>query len=153
MQVARKDSGQEVRLEFLSAVLHDRWANSVNREHGNRCTRTHRFVKEDELLDLASALAAVLSWPSDSKPTVACHLLDDLSCDGTTAHLLMKCVSNLRGQQVVVISPEFVPKLLLFFCISDLHNGLRLTERRNCNAFYICNRTGQRVSVLINLNT
>ena len=87
VDLAGEDLRQEERLLLLAAVARDRRADRVGGEHRHRRAAAHRFVEEDELLDLGAALPAVLRGPSDPEPAVGAHLTHDLAVVRTDAVL------------------------------------------------------------------
>ena len=123
VQVAGEDLGQEEVLLLVRAELHDRRAHGVDREHGHRGAHPHGLVEEDELLDLAAALAAVLLGPADAQPAVGRHLLDHLAGDGADAVLLVQLRPQLVGQEPVVVLTELVPEGLLLLRVGDVHGS------------------------------
>ncbi len=108
---------------LVGAVLHDGGTHRVDREHRHRSAGPHRLVVEDELLDLAAALAAVLGGPANAHPTVSGHLTDDLPMHLAHALLNVKRLTNLGGEDAVVVAPQFGAKRLLLCGVGQLHGS------------------------------
>src|SRR3954452_14693978 len=71
---ARQDPGEVALLLLLGAVRHDRGPDGVHRHERERRVRALYLVEEDELVERAAPLAAVLDRPADAEPAVDAHL-------------------------------------------------------------------------------
>ena len=85
VDLAPQDAWQVVVALLLAAEMHQRGCDRVDREHGHRGPGPHRLVEEDELLDRAPTLPAVLGGPANAEPAVGAHLADHPAHDGPDA--------------------------------------------------------------------
>ena len=99
----------------------------------------HRLVEEDELLDRAAALAAVLGGPADAEPPVGAHLLHDLAHDRADALGVAQLATRLVVEQLVVVRAQLAAQLLFLVGVRQVHVPLQLrlgpVWRVNENAF------------------
>ena len=106
---------------LLAAELHDRGRHRVDGEHRHRGAGPHRLVEEDELLDRAAALAAVLVGPADAEPAVGAHLPDHPAHDRPDALAVTQLAARVVVEQVVVVVAELLAELLLVFGVGHVH--------------------------------
>ena len=117
----RRIRGRNSRLLLLAAELHERRRDGVDREHGNRGPGPHRLVEEDELLDRAAALPAVLGGPADAEPAVGAHLAHHPAHDRPDAIAVAQLAAGVVVEQVVVVVPQLAAELLLLVGVGQVH--------------------------------
>ena len=122
MNLASKDLRKEELLLLRSAVLHDRGGDAVDRQHGHRCARLHRFIEENELLDQRAALAAVLLGPADPQPAVPAHLANHLAHGLPHPVVPSQIRDDFRGEKLRVVGAQLLAQALLLVAVTDIHD-------------------------------
>jgi hypothetical protein len=124
VQVAGQDPRQEVLLLLVGAVAHDRGADGVERQVGDRDAGDRRGVGEDQLLDHGSVLAAVLLGPPDPEPAVGAELADHVLVDPGLAELTgsgRQSRAHLRGDQGREVLAQLFAEAFLLGGQRDVH--------------------------------
>jgi hypothetical protein len=121
MQLAGQDAGQEERLLLVRPELLDRLAHRVDAQERDGGADPPSLVEEDELLDLAAALATVLLRPADTEPAVPTHLADGLEAVGPTGLAAHDFVRDLGGHQIVEVGSQLTAQGFLLVREGDLH--------------------------------
>src|SRR5262249_57687730 len=123
---------EEEGVGLVGAVAQDRRPDGVDREHRHRRHRAHRLVEEDEVIDLAAALAAVLLRPAEAEPAVARHLLTHRLRLRADAVLADEVLAHRGREQPVVVRSQLLPEALLLLAVADVH--LRAPRKRGPRA-------------------
>ena len=125
--------GRNSLLLLLGAELHDRVADRVDGQEGQREAGALHLVAEDELLDRRAPLAAVLLRPADADPAVGAHLLQRLLIERSAAALAAAVISACSsvGHHRGEVRPQVVAQLLLFGCVVEIHSDPRSVGKRS----------------------
>src|SRR4029434_6562803 len=87
--------------------------------------RPVRLLPEDQLLERAAALAAVLLRPADAEPAVAAHAADDLP-GHRPAHvfpLFHERAAQLGREEVAVVGAQLLAERVLLGGEIEMHRG------------------------------
>ena len=103
VQLAGQDLGQEERLLLVGAVAHDRRADGVDGDEGERRPGPPGLVEEDELVGGRPTLPAELGRPADAEPAVLADLAHDLAPGLAALAALGQSRPHLVGQQLGVV--------------------------------------------------
>jgi hypothetical protein len=123
VDLASQDLREVEVLLLLRAVGHECGGDRVDGEHGDRGPGAHRLVEEQELLDRAAALTAVLGGPTDAQPAVATHLDDDVAHGRAYALAVGHLLLDLGREQFVVVGPQLAAESLVFLGVPDVHGS------------------------------
>ena len=101
MDLAPQNAGQEPLLLFVGAEGHERRADTVQCQEGQRHTRPVGLLDEDHLIDWSAGLTSVLHGPPETQPAVVTHPADVLGIGR-----LLEGRSLDVGDQLFEIRPE-----------------------------------------------
>ena len=124
-QLAIADLRQQLGLLRLRTPLHQHGTHGVHGDHRKRRAGAVGLVPEDELVEVAATLAAVLLGPADHQPAIAPHPPHGLA-KGRTAELvplLVEGLAQVGREELAVVVAELAPERLLVGREVDVHGS------------------------------
>ena len=122
--LALENAGQVLRLLLVRPELLQRGSDGVQRQNRNGETRPLHLVEEDELLDRAAVLAAVLLRPADTQPAIGTHLLDGPMIERPATLGGDQLVLELRRHELAHVRADLFPERFLFGGVVEIHTGV-----------------------------
>ena len=133
-ELAVRDLREDLGLLRLAAPLHQHRADGVHGDQRERCARAPGLLPEDELVDVAATLAAVLLRPAEGEPAVLAHLPEGFAERRPTelVPLVVQRLPQFRREHRRVVVPQLLAEGGLFGGELDVHvRGLGEADGRS----------------------